>query len=835
MLYILEVEASATPVVGMQFSSLEQAYVFYQTYAKLAGFSTCKGGEVQSGDIIKTKYYVCSIDGHKPLFIDDAYSKSEKPYNSRNKVTIRTRCKAQLMICLVDGRSYTVKKFVDGHNHKFVCPHDIHMLPAYRQLSEVQVEMIWELDTLNLGPIKAFHIMRKRYGGFENVGAMVDNCKNFRTRINSYIGEYDANMVINRLTDKKEYLVDFSFEYILLMRTNGYPVCSGSMVMQAYKMVFFPFTGIDNHCQNVALGAGLLASESIDSYKWLLNSFVKSFERQPKVVVTNQDPAMKQAIEGVFTTSRHRLCMWHIMKKVADKVGHELCNNEEFKKKMCDIVWTDSIEPEVFERQWKLVMIDFGLTQNKWIDDMFVMRSMWIPAFYWHEPVSGLMRTTSRSESENHFFCQVANLQLTLVEFMNHFDGSMDVQRFNHRKNDHISIYTEPNNWSKTTLKADAAKIYTRSIFFDQQTEIYGTISECLPMDTKIEVDQLRISLKDFKAHGEGFLEVDAKDEQYKAKQIACEIMYTGEYLVNNLITDLDQLVLVRDQMKEIKEKVDQSRMPLDPKFDRFSKLIGYQQPVTNAPPTVCFSTGIRNKGHGSRKRIKSKKEQMISRKGKRTRTCSVCNEKGHNIQTYEILKGKKQKKMKGVQIEKDLSHEVNEVEDEVDEEEDEFEYYSGRSDDSSEEDVWEEIGALALIAITFFTTRLLDQSLTPSTSHFNQFQSDVVRFSGNDDGPVRWPRRGYGDEIDLKIYVYDDNEIDGVKELLYGRDGKITPEACLKGQWGTQIDDSGLASYVAGQVDRSLSWKDMQWLKSITPLPGGFSVLGTQWHRLNT
>ncbi|KAI7740143.1 hypothetical protein M8C21_018271 [Ambrosia artemisiifolia] len=91
------------------------------------------------------------------------------------------------------------------------------------------------------------------------------------------------------------------------------------------------------------------------------------------------------------------------------------------------------------------------------------------------------------------------------------------------------------------------------------------------------------------------------------------------------------------------------------------------------------------------------------------------------------------------------------------------------------------QIGALALITITFFTTRLLDQSLsTPSTSHFNsnRFQYDVVQ----------WPSRGYGSDIDLKIYVYDENEIDGVKELLYGRDGKITAESCLKGQWGTQV-----------------------------------------------
>ncbi|KAJ0953093.1 putative FHY3/FAR1 family protein [Helianthus annuus] len=54
---------------------------------------------------------------------------------------------------------------------------------------------------------------------------------------------------------------------------------------------------------------------------------------------------MKQAIEAVFDKSRHRLCMWHIMKKLADKVGHQLCNNEDFKRRMCDIVWTDSITP----------------------------------------------------------------------------------------------------------------------------------------------------------------------------------------------------------------------------------------------------------------------------------------------------------------------------------------------------------------------------------------------------------------------------------------------------------------------------------------------------------
>jgi (S)-2-hydroxy-acid oxidase len=33
------------------------------------------------------------------------------------------------------------------------------------------------------------------------------------------------------------------------------------------------------------------------------------------------------------------------------------------------------------------------------------------------------------------------------------------------------------------------------------------------------------------------------------------------------------------------------------------------------------------------------------------------------------------------------------------------------------------------------------------------------------------------------------------------------------------QAADSGLASYVAGQIDRTLSWKDVKWLQTITTM----------------
>jgi transposase-like protein len=57
---------------------------------------------------------------------------------------------------------------------------------------------------------------------------------------------------------------------------------------------------------------------------------LKAFGRQPKVVVTDQDPAMKQAIADIFNEARHRLCMWHIMKKVAVKVSCAFMHMRDF-------------------------------------------------------------------------------------------------------------------------------------------------------------------------------------------------------------------------------------------------------------------------------------------------------------------------------------------------------------------------------------------------------------------------------------------------------------------------------------------------------------------------
>lgn len=90
-------------------------------------------------------------------------------------------------------------------------------------------------------------------------------------------------------------------------------------------MVFIPFTRIDNHFKCVTFGGGLLTKEDLLSYEWLLKSFKIAYPREPKLLLTDQDPAMKQAINSCFVNARHRLCMWHITEKLTSKVNLCYC------------------------------------------------------------------------------------------------------------------------------------------------------------------------------------------------------------------------------------------------------------------------------------------------------------------------------------------------------------------------------------------------------------------------------------------------------------------------------------------------------------------------------
>ncbi|XP_022014061.2 protein FAR1-RELATED SEQUENCE 5-like [Helianthus annuus] len=197
----------------MVFSSLEDCYSMYVKYAKECRFSISKGTtKTNSKGVLHIKYYLCRRSG---LYKDkkvDTLDPNQKERLVRSNFSKRTDCGALLGVTFED-RSWKVYKFVERHNHYLVERPDKQFLPTERHLTQLQKHVIHSMSKLNLGPVKAFNVMKTCFGGFEDVGASKVEFKNYKRQINLFIGEYDADMVVRHLNEKKHSQPNFSYDY----------------------------------------------------------------------------------------------------------------------------------------------------------------------------------------------------------------------------------------------------------------------------------------------------------------------------------------------------------------------------------------------------------------------------------------------------------------------------------------------------------------------------------------------------------------------------------------------------------------------------------------------
>ncbi|XP_074270929.1 protein FAR-RED IMPAIRED RESPONSE 1-like [Silene latifolia] len=184
-------------------------------------------------------------------------------------------------------------------------------------------------------------------------------------------------------------------------------------------MTFTPFTGIDHHKRSITFACALIEHENDESFMWVFDQFLAAMGgKEPNYIISDLRPGIIKASSAKFKTAKHRFCMWHIMKKITDKVGSKICRDTDFLTRLNGVVWDDDLEHREFEEKWLKVMNDFSLEDNTWLNGKFADRHTWIPAYFRNVPMGGLLRTTQRSESGNSFFKRFENKYGTLTEFL---------------------------------------------------------------------------------------------------------------------------------------------------------------------------------------------------------------------------------------------------------------------------------------------------------------------------------------------------------------------------------------------------------------------------------
>ncbi|KAL7592289.1 hypothetical protein Lser_V15G33646 [Lactuca serriola] len=393
----------------------------------------------------------------KPKPCDTLATSSIKRKPNLNKIIIR--CTTKIIFENVYGTTYyKVKKFFELHNHPLESIKERPYTKKAKKMSYSEKEFVVRASKVKFGPTMAHKIQAVLKEGYEYVGAKVTNYKNLRRGVNRILCYKDAQIMINKMNDRRDHYPNYSFEFLrdgdmlaamfwaderekafyadleklyLLMQL----LEQTSKLM--YKMVFVPFTTVDHHKKLVTVGTGLLSRETIESYERLIKAFLRAHEgKAQKIVLTDQDPTIKQVVESVLPNSRHILCMLHIMKK-QENVTDDLFKNKDFKKRFNKLVWSMHIKPAEFEKKWELIINELNLEDKIWFNDMFELRDKWIPAYFSDTRMSGLMKTTSRSKSMNSFFSTYLKSGNLLLHFMMNYDTTNQKQRNTQKELDH--------------------------------------------------------------------------------------------------------------------------------------------------------------------------------------------------------------------------------------------------------------------------------------------------------------------------------------------------------------------------------------------------------------
>ncbi|KAK1562435.1 hypothetical protein Q3G72_011851 [Acer saccharum] len=272
------------PKNGLEFESKEAAYSFYREYARSVGFGiTIKASRrsKKSGKFIDVKI-ACSRFG----------SKRESSTTTNPRSCPKTGCKAGMHMKKRQDEKWVIYSFVKEHNHD-ICPDDFcHAIRGRNKQSGVLACQKKHLQlVLDDGDLEVM---------LEHFMCMKDENPNF-----FYAIDLDNEKCLRNVfwVDAKGRH-DYSNFYDVVFFDTFY-------VKNKYKIPCVPIIGVNHHFQFILLGCALIGDENASSFVWLMRTWLKAVSGQaPKVIITDQDKILNEAVADVFPNTRHCFCLW---------------------------------------------------------------------------------------------------------------------------------------------------------------------------------------------------------------------------------------------------------------------------------------------------------------------------------------------------------------------------------------------------------------------------------------------------------------------------------------------------------------------------------------------
>ncbi|KAJ0962993.1 hypothetical protein J5N97_028115 [Dioscorea zingiberensis] len=469
----------------MVLCSEEEVYNLYVEYARQKGFGITKKRS-RLGDDGQLKYdtLACARGGKR-------ISSSKNSFNPR--LSTKVNCPAKINIIVgTDGR-FTISSAHLEHNHA-LSPQKSRFQKCNKKMDAYVKRRLELNDQAGIRLSKNFHSLVVESGGYENLTYTEKDCRNYIAKARQFrLGVGDAEALGNYFSRMQRrnsnffHLIDMDEEGRLRnvfwadARSIAAYEAFGDVISfdttyltNKYDMPFAPFVGVNHHGQTILFGCGLLSKEDTETYIWLFKTWLECMSgKAPKAIITDQCMAIQGAIRVVFPNSHHRLCLWHIMKKVPEKLGG-LIEYKAIKKILKSIIY-EAVDIQEFEDIWLKMMKDYNIEKNEWLNSLYKNRHRWAPIY-----VKGIfwagMSTTQRSESINAFFDGYVGPTTSLKQFVEQYDNALKSKIEKENKSDFASFNSSFPIMTDCHFEKQLQEAYTNEIFKLFQDELRGMI-----------------------------------------------------------------------------------------------------------------------------------------------------------------------------------------------------------------------------------------------------------------------------------------------------------------------------------------------------------------------
>ncbi|KAK8958056.1 Protein FAR1-RELATED SEQUENCE 5 [Platanthera zijinensis] len=287
-----QVTEEYTPSKGMEFASEEEAYTFYNEYARRAYFGIRKeyGNKCRKTKVLTSRRLVCDREGLRGKDVRDHKT-------NRARAKSRCGCDARMTVILNrDTKKYIVSEFVQEHNHQLHHSSTVHMIRSQRKMSvaqEIETDIAYD-SGIRLKD--TYQFFSTQVGGCDGLGYISRDQKNYlRTKRQRSLKYGEAGSLeryfSKKLKDNPSYYyaiqldvdeqitnifwVDarMQIDYNLFGDVLTFDTTYGTNRAARPLGVFL---GLNHHRETVVFGASLLYDETIESFIWLFETFLEA-------------------------------------------------------------------------------------------------------------------------------------------------------------------------------------------------------------------------------------------------------------------------------------------------------------------------------------------------------------------------------------------------------------------------------------------------------------------------------------------------------------------------------------------------------------------------------